>query len=158
MKIGVVSDTHSIEIPKQVFTAFRTVDFIIHAGDLADAGTLKALQKIKEVKAVWGNADGSDVRKALPATLIIPVGKFKIGVFHGEGPGAKVLERVQKEFKGEKLDAVVFGHSHQALNEKIKGVLYFNPGNPNDTVSAPYCSYGILDVTDKGITGTIIKL
>jgi len=158
MKIGVVSDTHSIEVPKQVLAAFRNVDLIIHAGDFADVGTLKAFQKIKELKAVWGNADGADIRKLLPATQILTVGKFKIGIFHGEGPAAKIVERVQKEFKKEKLDAIVFGHSHQPLNESIKGVLYFNPGSPNDIVSAPYCSYGILDVTEKGIFGKIIKL
>jgi uncharacterized protein len=157
MKIGVVSDTHSNEIPKQVFAAFRNVDLIIHAGDFADVGTLKDFQKLKEVKAVWGNADGADIRKLLPATQIITAGKFKIGVYHGEGPGAKVLERVQKEFKKEKLDAIIFGHSHMAFNETIKGVLYFNPGSPNDVCSSSR-SYGLLDVTDKGITGTIIKL
>jgi putative phosphoesterase len=157
MKIGVVSDTHSLEIPKPVLAAFRQVDLIIHAGDFADVEILKQFQKIKEVKAVWGNADGAELRKILPAVLIIPVGKMKIGVFHGEGPGAKVLERVQMEFKKEKLNAVIFGHSHVACNETIKGVLYFNPGSPND-VCASQRSFGILDVNDNGLTGTIIPL
>jgi len=157
MKIGVVSDTHSMEVPKQVLAALRNVDLIIHAGDFADLGTLKLFQKIKELKAVWGNADGEDIRKVLPAKQMIAVGPFKIGVYHGEGPGSKVLERVQKEFKSEKPDAVVFGHSHQALNETIKGVLYFNPGSPND-VCASSRSYGILEITEKAIKGTIVKL
>jgi uncharacterized protein len=157
MKIGVVSDTHSNEVPQQVFAAFRNVDLIIHAGDFADIGVLKLFQKIKEVKAVWGNADGADIRKLLPAKQLITAGKFRIGVYHGEGPGTKVLERVQQEFKKEKLNAVIFGHSHQAFNETIKGVLYFNPGSPND-VCAANRSYGLLEVTDKGIVGTIIKL
>jgi putative phosphoesterase len=158
MKIGVVSDTHSMEVPQQVLTAFRSVDLIIHAGDFADIETLKLFQKIKEVKAVWGNADGEDLRGILPAKQFITAGKFRIGVYHGEGPSAKVLERVQQELKKEKLDAVVFGHSHQAFNETIKGVLYFNPGSPNDIVTAPYCSYGILEITDEKIAGRIVKL
>jgi uncharacterized protein len=158
MRIGVVSDTHSLEVPKQVFAAFRNVDLIIHAGDFSDVQTLKLFQKIKEVKGVWGNTDGPDIRKALPARQLIMAGKFKIGVYHGEGPGAKILERVQQEFKKDKLDAVIFGHSHRAFNETVKGVLYFNPGSPNDTISAPFCSYGVLNVTDKGISGEIIKL
>jgi len=158
MKIGVVSDTHSMEVPKQVLAAFRSVDLIIHAGDFADLATLKLFQKIKEVKAVWGNADGADLRKILPARQLITAGRFKIGIYHGEGPGAKVLERVQQEFKKEKPDAVVFGHSHHAVNAKIKGVLYFNPGSPNDTITAPFCSYGILNVAEEGIVGEIIRL
>ena len=44
---------------------------------------------------------------------------------------------------------VVFGHSHHVVNEKVDGVLYLNPGSPNDMVTAPFCSYMILELTDK---------
>lgn len=158
MNIGVVSDTHSIPIPRQVLEAFQKVDFIIHAGDFCNQETLEILRTIKEVKGVWGNMDPADVRKIFPAKLLIPCGKFVIGIFHGEGRGKMVLESVIREFKKDKVDAVVFGHSHQPLNEVIDQVLYFNPGSPNDTISASCCSYGILKVTENGITGKIIKL
>ena len=158
MNIGVISDTHSNPIPKQVLEAFKKVDFIIHAGDFCDKETLEILKNIKEVKCVWGNMDPAEFRKIFPAKQLIRCGKFTIGLYHGEGPGTKVLERVKQEFKKDKVDVVVFGHSHQPLNEKIDGVLYFNPGSPNDTISAPCCSYGILEVTEKGITGKITKL
>lgn len=158
MKIGIISDTHSSPIPQQVLEAFKKVDFIIHAGDFCDAKTIEALTKIKEVKGVWGNMDPAQIRKIFPAKELIRCGSFMIGVYHGEGPRQKILERVQAEFRKDKVDAVVFGHSHQPFNETFDGVLYFNPGSPNDTVCAPYCSYGILDVTERGITGKIIKL
>lgn len=158
MNIGVISDTHSNPIPRQVLEAFQKVDFIIHAGDFCDLQTLGILKKIKEVKGVWGNMDPGEVRKIFPAKMVIPCGKFTIGIFHGEGRGERVLESVIKEFKKDKVDAVVFGHTHQSLNEVIDQVLYFNPGSPNDTISASCCSYGILRVTDQGITGKIIKL
>jgi putative phosphoesterase len=158
MNIGVISDTHSSPIPKQVLEAFKKVDFIIHAGDFCDERTIDALAKIKEVKGVWGNMDPSEVRKIFPARQLISCGKFTVGVYHGEGSRQKVLERVAAEFKKDKVDVVVFGHSHQPFNEKIGGVLYFNPGSPNDSISAPYCSYGILDVTEQGVVGKIIKL
>ncbi len=158
MKIGVLSDTHSNPVPPQVLEAFKKVDSIIHAGDFCDVSVLKMLQGIKDVKAVFGNMDPAPIRKLFPAKEIIACGKFKIGIYHGEGPAAKILERVKEEFKKDKVDAVVFGHSHQPFNEKIGNVLYFNPGSPNDTIGAPYCSYGILMVTEKGIEGKIIKL
>ena len=158
MNIGVISDTHSNPIPKQVLEAFKKVDFIIHAGDFCDEETLKVLKGVKEVKGVWGNMDPAKIRKIFPAKQLIPCGKFKIGLYHGEGPGLKILERVKQEFKNDKVDAVVFGHSHHPFNEKIDGVLYFNPGSPNDTISAPCCSYGILEVNEKSIMGKIIKL
>ena len=158
MKIGVVSDTHSLDLPRQMLEEFKNVDFIIHAGDFCSAPDLQKLTKIKEVKAVYGNMDDGSIRKKLSRRQIIPCGKFTIGVFHGEGAPQHILATVQKEFKDEKVDVVIFGHSHQPFNEEIKGVLYFNTGSPNDYVRAPYPSYGILDVGETKITGQIVKV
>ena len=157
MNIGVISDTHSNLIPPKVLEVFKKVDYIIHAGDFCDVSVVKTLQKIKDVKAVFGNMDPAPVRKLFSAKQLIACGKFTIGLYHGEGPRVKIIERVTQEFKKDKVDVVVFGHSHEAFNEKIGEVLYFNPGSPNDIV-APSCSYGILSVTDEGIVGEIIKL
>ena len=44
------------------------------------------------------------------------------------------------------------------MNEKINGILYFNPGSPTDLVIAPYRSYGILEIKDNDVVGKIIKL
>ena len=46
MTIGVLSDTHSLNIPAQLLERFKSVDLIIHAGDLCDVRTLKLLKKI----------------------------------------------------------------------------------------------------------------
>lgn len=158
MKIGIISDTHSNPIPSQVFEAFKKVDLIIHAGDFCDLQTAEALSSIQDLKGVWGNMDPTEIREKYPAKQIISCGGYVVGVFHGEGPRPKVLERVIKEFHKDKVDVVVFGHSHQAVNEVINGVLYFNPGSPNDTIGASSCSYGILDLSSKGVKGKIIKL
>lgn len=158
MKIGVVADTHSKEVPKEVLSAFKEVDFIIHAGDFCTADDLKVFTGINTVKAVYGNMDESALCKNLPERLIFEYEGLKFGVYHGTGPAKRVLEFVQQEFKKDKLDVIVFGHSHCPINQKIGNVLYFNPGSPNDTVVAPYCSYGILEINDKKVTGKIIKL
>ena len=157
MKIGIVSDTHSRELPSVMMEDFKKVDFIIHAGDFCSLDVLEIFQKMKEVKAVYGNMDGGEMRRVLPRRQIIECGKFKIGLFHGEGHPQMLLSKVQSEFKDVKVDVIIFGHSHKAMNEVIDGVLYFNPGSPNDTVSAEYCSYGILEIDEK-ITGKIIKV
>ncbi|MDP2653881.1 MAG: metallophosphoesterase family protein [Candidatus Omnitrophota bacterium] len=158
MRIGVVSDTHSKPLPAQMVRDFAGVDFIIHAGDFCELADYEALAKIRDVKAVQGNMDGAQIRKKFPRSQIIPCGRFRVGVFHGEGSAHFILETVQREFQGEAVDAVVFGHSHKPFNEKIGGVLFFNPGSPNDDISAPFCSYGILDVADNGIKASIIKV
>ncbi len=158
MKIGIVSDTHSQALPKQMLDDFKKVDFIVHAGDFCTVQDLDKFAKLKEVKAVYGNMDDLNIRKKFPHRQIFPCGKFFIGIFHGRGPPKILLEVVEAEFKNEKVDVIIFGHSHQPLNETIDGVLYFNPGSPNDFVSAPYRSYGILEVTDDKIVGKIIKV
>ena len=158
MKIGVVSDTHSYVIPKQMLDDFKKVDLIIHAGDFCSMADLKILRKIKEVRAVFGNMDGLELRQILPEKDIVELDGKKIGLFHGFGPANKVLNIVKEEFKKEKLDAVIFGHSHQPVNQVIGNVLYFNPGSPTDIVRAPYCSYGILTIEGDNILGEIIKV
>lgn len=157
MKIGVVADTHSQEIPGQMLEDFKSVDLIIHAGDFCSLDVLERLKKIKEVKAVWGNMDDGDIRKIFPRCQLIHCGNFFIGLFHGAGAPQTILDVVKNEFKGNKVDVVIFGHSHRPLNETIDGVLYFNPGSPNDALYAPYRSYGILELTDK-ISAKIIKV
>ncbi len=158
MKIGVISDTHSLEIPKQVLKAFEEVDFIIHAGDFCAVDDLNILTDIKEVKAVYGNMDESKIVTKFPQRQIFSFGKFLIGLYHGEGPPKRVLDFVVREFEGEKVDAVIFGHSHYPLIKKVNNVLYFNPGSPNDTIRAPYCSYGILEIINDELVAKIIKL
>lgn len=158
MKIGVVSDTHSQEIPPQLLNELKKMDLIIHAGDFCTAADLDTFKRLGEVKAVYGNMDGEDLREVLPRRQIIEADGVTIGVFHGEGSPEQLLEVVQKEFKGTKVDAVVFGHSHQPMNERIDKILFFNPGSPNDLVFAPYRSYGILEIKAGKITGKIVRI
>src|SRR3989338_9651989 len=153
MKIGVVTDTHSRSIPQQLFNDFNGVDFVVHAGDFCTEEDLKIFTSLKDVKAVYGNMDENRLRVKLPEKLKFKWGNFSIGLLHGEGPAHKVLNFVQEKFKNDKLDVIIFGHSHQPLNEMIGNTLYFNPGSPNDTIFAPFCSYGILEVKDGQIIG-----
>jgi len=158
MKIGVVSDTHSKRLPRQMKKDFAGVDVIFHVGDFCDPDTCRQLAEIKPVKGVCGNMDDEQIIRQFPRREIVSCGHRRIGLCHGEGAPGTILERVRQEFKKDKVDAVIFGHSHQPFNEKIEGVLYFNPGSPTDMIFAPYRSYGILEVTDEGIQGKIIKV
>ena len=158
MKIGVVSDTHGRPLPRQMLQDFQTVDLIVHAGDICALKDIETLSAIREVKAVYGNMDGDDIRKVLPADLTIHCGDKVIGVYHGEGAPKHLLEKVQERFRKVRVDAVIFGHSHEPFNEVRDGVLYFNPGTPNDQICASCCSYGMLTVSDKSIKGQIIKV
>src|SRR3972149_4017312 len=142
MKIGVVSDTHSRVIAKQLLNDFKSVDLIVHAGDFCSEKDLRIFTQIKEVKAVYGNMDEPSLVSKLTRRLIFQWGGFFFGLCHGQGAANHALANIQSEFKKDKLDVVIFGHSHCPFNQEINGILYFNPGSPNDFVCSPYCSYG----------------
>jgi putative phosphoesterase len=158
MKIGVVSDTHSHDIPSQVIQDLKTVDLIIHAGDFCDESDMRQFSRLGNLKAVHGNMDSEDLRKKLPRKQIFQCEDVAIGLFHGEGPPKRLLEVVKREFAGDTVDMIIFGHSHQPMNETIDGILFFNPGSPNDICTAPCCSYGMIEINKRRIKAKIIKV
>jgi len=159
MIIGVLSDTHSLNIPDPIIDRFKSVDLIIHAGDICDLHTLKLLRKIAPTKAVQGNMDELLVKKELPLKEIIICDGLKIGVTHGHvGDTREALKNAMSAFKDDKMDVVIFGHSHQAIQSQVGGTLYFNPGSPNDLVRAKFFSYGLITIEAGKIKAEIIKV
>jgi len=162
MRIGVISDTHipdrAKEIPKKILDDFKNVDMIIHAGDLVDLAVLEKLKSVcSNVKAVWGNMDPDNLKKMLPEKEIFTIGKHKIAVMHGYGAPDYLIAKLSAIFKNEGVDIIIFGHAHFSVNEKVDGILFFNPGSATDKVLTPYNSYGIIEVNDK-IEAQVIKL
>ena len=131
---------------------------ILHAGDLVELSIMDALKTVcSDVRAVWGNMDPPNVRKKLPQKQIIAVGKYSIGLTHGDGSPAFLINTINDIFKGDKVDMIVFGHSHSPINEKRGQILYFNPGSLTDTVFSSFNSYGVIEINDE-IKSRIIKL
>ncbi len=159
-KIGIISDTHiparASSLPKKVFEYFKDTDLILHAGDLETLDVLEELKKISKVISVHGNMDPYDIVSKLPSSLIIKINNFKIGLTHGKGAPEGIRQRILEEFN-EKLDSIVFGHTHQPFNEIENNTLFFNPGSPTDTIFANINSIGILKINNN-IKGEIIKL
>ena len=160
MKILVLSDTHipvaAQDLPEEIYKAIEGVDMIFHTGDFIDVSVYEKLKSMKEIKAVCGNMDSRELCDILKPKEIINIGKFKIGLTHGHGAPSEIMPTVRKEF--DKIDVLVFGHSHAAMNVVKDGVLYFNPGSSTDKIFASKNSYGILEITDKGVEGTIIDI
>lgn len=161
-RIGVVSDTHipkqAEQLPEELLEQLAKVDFIIHAGDFENLDTLKDLRRINRVVAVSGSMDVSKVKKELSPRETLNVDHFKIGIVHGWGDPHSLPKRMLEEFKSDNVDCVIFGHSHQVVNQTMDGVLMFNPGSPTDTIYAHFKSFGILEASPAGIKGEIIRL
>ena len=133
MRIAVLADTHvnTIEhLPKRIIDTISTVDLIIHAGDLTDVQVLEELKRLKVVKAVHGNMDSTELKATLPAKEIVEIECKRIGITHGSGSPWGIEERVKKMFELDRIDIIVYGHSHQSQNTVINNILFFIPARP----------------------------
>ena len=158
MKIGILSDTHSLLVPQKLLNDFKGLDLIIHAGDICDPGTLDILRALAPVKAVQGNMDDPVLKRKLPLKEFFTVEGVKVGVYHGHGQTRDAMANALAQFKQEAPDIIIFGHSHQPLKEMAGKTLMFNPGSPNDVVRAPYFSYGLLEVSNGKFKAHIVKI
>jgi len=152
MRIAVLADTHvnTLEqFPKKIIDAISTVDLIIHAGDFTDVQVLKELKRLRRVKAVQGNMDSMELKTVLPVKEIVEIENKRIGITHGSGGPRGIEERVRKMFESDRIDIIVYGHSHQSQNKVIDDILLFNPGKATD-------SFGILTI-DGEAKGEIIN-
>ena len=161
IKIGVISDTHiplsANKIPDEIFKHFEEVDLILHAGDLIELSVLDKLRKIAPVEAVYGNMDSLNVKSSLQDKKIIKAGKFSIGLIHGTGSPSGLDQCIKNAFSNDKIDVLVFGHSHRPVNKREGDILLFNPGSPTDLIFTPYRSCGILEI-GREVRGKIIRL
>lgn len=161
IKIGVLSDTHLPDsadahnfLHQLIDDVLAPVDMILHVGDLV-APELLAVFSDYPLHAVRGNMDPPS--PGVPIKKVIDVGGFVIGLIHGWGPVDGIEERIEKEFFGQSLDCLVYGHSHEPVCHRRDGVLYFNPGSATDRRNMSYHSVGLLEVGAE-IRGTIIRI
>lgn len=160
-RIGVLSDTHlhgpDTGLEELFARYFSDVDFIIHAGDMVNLSVLDILADLdKKVVAVSGNMDESDVRSSYPAQRIIQTEQLRIGIMHGWGSPHGIRQRILNAF--EKVDAIVYGHTHEAFSGRESGIFFFNPGSPTDSRFTSSRSIGIITVQGLSIEGEIITL
>jgi uncharacterized protein len=152
MRIAVLADTHVDRLehlPKKIVDALSTADLIIHAGDFTDVQLLRELKRLGEVKAVHGNMDSRELKAELPVKEIVETKDKRIGITHGSGAPWGIEERIIKMFESNRVDIIVYGHSHRSQNKVIDDILFFNPGKATD-------SFGILTVNGAA-TGEILS-
>lgn len=68
-----MSDTHGW-IDPAVYEHFAGVDEIWHAGDAGNMDVITELENFRPLRAVWGNVDGHEVRRATKEYLFFGAG------------------------------------------------------------------------------------
>jgi len=160
-KIGVISDTHlkkpTDSIEEIVSKYFFDVDLIIHAGDMVRLCVLDIFYEAgKDIIAVSGNMDYPEVSDRFPLKQSIEIEAVRIGIIHGWADPYGMRARIRKEFN--EVNAIIYGHTHQAFSGTEDGVFFFNPGSPTDNRFTKDNSIGIIEINDKEIEGKIIKI
>jgi uncharacterized protein len=130
MKIGLISDTHSY-LDAKVFDYFKNCDEIWHAGDIGDPEIIHSLEKVKPLRAVYGNIDNKDLQIKFPEDLWIECEGFTVWMTHIGGAPPNYNPRVKKILKEKVPNLFICGHSHILRIKRdanYKNMLYLNPG------------------------------
>jgi uncharacterized protein len=130
-RIGLISDTHGF-LDENVFKHFEKCDEIWHAGDF---GTIELAiqltqQSGRELKGVYGNIDGNDIRTIYPEQLVFMCEGVKVMMRHIGGSQPKYNPETRKELQIHQPQLFISGHSHilkVMYDDKIQ-CLHMNPG------------------------------
>lgn len=131
--------------------SLRKTDLIIHLGDYDSQDLIYELSRLGDFHGITGNHDGPEIQSLLPEQDIIEINGKRLALVHGHGCvlpfGFK--HGLLKRFRGERIDAVLYGHTHVAKNHFMSGVLFFNPGSAVGRFPSWIGSYGILNIAES---------
>lgn len=148
-RIGLISDTHGYLNPR-IFDVFAGVQYILHAGDVGEDRVLDELETIAPTYAVSGNVDGIPIKRR-PLRFARELGGIKICMTHGHLLDSDEYNLSSyRMFEDEKPRVIVHGHTHQAKNKEIAGVLFVNPGSAARPRMDDEPSVAILEIETDG--------
>lgn len=129
MKIGLLSDTHGWLDPK-VEEFFKDCDEVWHCGDIGDITVTDHLATSFNLRAVYGNIDGGEVRQMFPEMLVFVCEGVKTLMTHIGGYPGHYDVRILEALNRERPQLFVCGHSHilKVMYDKNLECLHINPG------------------------------
>ena len=128
-KILLISDTHSY-IDDQILKFVKQADEVWHAGDIGNLEVTDTIQKIKPLRAVYGNIDSKDARAEFPLDNKFVLEGVSVWITHIGGYPNKYNFRVREELQQNPPKLFICGHSHilKVQYDKKLQLLHLNPG------------------------------
>lgn len=128
-KILLLSDTHGY-IDNDIIKYVKQADEVWHAGDIGDLRVTDKIQKLKPLRAVYGNIDGSKARAEFPEHNRFMCEDVDVWITHIGGYPNRYDKRVREDIKKNPPKLFICGHSHilKVMNDKKLGLLHMNPG------------------------------
>jgi putative phosphoesterase len=149
-RIGLISDTHGLLRPEAA-AFLKGCDFIVHGGDIGDAGILETLRALAPLTVVRGNNDREPWAEAIAETEFLKVGGVLVYAIHD-------LSQIVIDPAGVEVRVVISGHSHKPKIEERKGVLYVNPGSAGPRRFKLPIAVAELIVDGNAVTARIVEL
>jgi putative phosphoesterase len=107
-------------------------DEVWHAGDWLNSDLLHELEKLqKPVRAVYGNADGQELRRIFPEHLHFELEGLRIYMTHIGGYTGKYREAVKEIIAERRPNVFICGHSHILRVDRdpsVNNMICLNPG------------------------------
>lgn len=128
-RIGLISDTHGY-LDDNVFKHFENCHEIWHAGDFGAIEIARSLKEKKNLKGVYGNIDGQDIRAEFPEQLVFMCEGVKVMMRHIGGSPPKYNPETRKELALHQPQLFISGHSHilKVMYDDKINCLHMNPG------------------------------
>jgi putative phosphoesterase len=149
-RLGLISDTHGLLRPEAI-AFLRGSDYIVHAGDIGDAGVLRELERLAPLTVVRGNNDTGPWAQKIAETEVLRVEGVSLYVLHD-------LADLAIDPKASGHQVVVSGHSHKPLVEKRDGVLYVNPGSAGPRRFKLPIAVAQLEIAGKSVKARLVEL
>ena len=128
-KIAIISDTHSFWDSK-IDDLIYEYDEVWHAGDFGYSKKIKEKIEQINIKGVYGNIDGKEIRRRYPKIIKFKCEGIKVLMAHIGGYPKKYQSEIQSEIKSYKPNLYICGHSHilKVMYDKEYNLLHINPG------------------------------
>ena len=145
MRLLIISDTHvparARDLPGQVWDEVGRADVVIHAGDWVIPALLDELEdRAAQLVGVFGNNDGTELRRRLPEVARVTLDGLRVAVVHETGGKAGRELRADRGYPD--VDLLIFGHSHIPWDTVSPGGMrLLNPGSPTDRRRQPACTF-----------------
>jgi uncharacterized protein len=127
--ILLLSDTHSF-LDDKLLKHIAAADEVWHAGDIGAVEVTDSIKALKPLQAVYGNIDGSELRKEFKKNLIFMCENVKVYITHICGQPTNYLKEVKDILTTEKPKLFICGHSHilKVMYQQKYEALHLNPG------------------------------
>jgi putative phosphoesterase len=128
-KILLLSDTHS-HIDATILKYVKLADEVWHAGDIGDLKVTDTIQKLKPLRAVFGNIDNHEARLEFPLNNRFFCEGVEVLITHIGGYPGKYSPAIREEITKNPPKLFICGHSHilKVMFDKKLNCLHMNPG------------------------------